>query len=225
MSGEALCNARKRAGLKQVEAAKKLGVSQPLLSLMEKGERSVTRAVALRAMTLFHTSATQLPVSEQTRHSDEQLAADLAALGYPGFGYLSGEPRNPAEVLFDALDRENLDARVVEALPWLPLQYPDMDWNWLVRQAKLHNRQNRVGFVVTLAARVARVTAKRQVAKSLYRAASELKDARLAKNDTLCQSSWPPGQRRHAHARRSKVASYWNLDTRLTERDLAHLAA
>jgi hypothetical protein len=50
--------------------------------------------------------------SARERSSDNQLAADLGALGYPGFRYLSGEPRDPAEVLLDALDRDNLDARV-----------------------------------------------------------------------------------------------------------------
>jgi transcriptional regulator with XRE-family HTH domain len=225
MSGEALYKARKKAGLSQVEAARKLGVSQTLLSLMEKGERSVTSAVAVKAVKILRVSPEQLPVSEERRHSDDELAADLAALGYPGYSYLKGKPRNPAEVLFDALDREDLDARVVEALPWLPLKYPEMDWKWLTCQAKLHNRQNRLGFVVTLAARVARARSQRAVAKTLYRAAGELRDARLVKNDTLCQSSWPPSQRRHAHERRSRLASYWNLDTRLTESDLAHLSA
>lgn len=225
MTGEALSHARQRAGLSQIEAAKRLEVSQTLLSLMETGRRSVTDGVALKAVKAFEASPTNLPLCEHTRHSDAQLAADLAALGYPGFNDPANELRNPAEVLFDTLDRDDLDARVVEALPWLPLRYPDMDWQWLSRQAKLRNRQNRLGFIVTLAARLARASGKREIARALYSVVKELKDARLAKNDTLCQSWWPPVQRRHAHARRSRTASYWNLDTRLTEKDLVHLAA
>jgi transcriptional regulator with XRE-family HTH domain len=225
MSGEALRQAREKSGLSQVDAARKLGVSQPLLSSMESGKRSVTYAVAVRAVKVLHVSPEQLPFSGEKGRSDDQLVADLAGLGYPGYSYLNSEPRNPAEVLFDALDRDNLDARVVEALPWVPLRYPNLDWNWLLPQAKLRNRQNRLGFVLTLAARVARVRTDRPVAKCLYRVVTELKEARLAKNDTLCQAAWPPSQRRYAHKKRSKAAAYWNLDTRLTERDLAHLSA
>jgi transcriptional regulator with XRE-family HTH domain len=211
--------------MSQVEAAAQLGVSQTLLSLMEKGERSVTPAVAQRAVTHLHATPELLPVSTKTRHSDDQLAADLGALGYPGYGYLRSQPRNPAEVFFDALDRPDLDARLVEALPWLPLRYSNMDWNWLTTQAKIHNRQNRLGFVVALSAKVAKKHAKRDVAKRLSQVVKTLEEGRLAKTDTLCQESWPPGQRKFAHNQRSVLAAHWKLDTRLTEENLAYFAA
>jgi transcriptional regulator with XRE-family HTH domain len=225
MTGQALRQARTDLGMSQVEAAARLCVSQPLLSLMEKGERSVTPAVAERAVTHLHATPEQLPVSVQVRHSDDHLAADLGALGYPGYAYLRGHLRNPAEVLFDALDRPDLDARVVEALPWLPLRYPNMDWDWLTVQAKVHNRQNRLGFVVALAERVATQSAKRDVARRLAEVVRTLEEARLAKTDTLCQDSWPPSQRKFAHKRRSALAAHWKLDTRLTEEHLARLAS
>jgi hypothetical protein len=133
--------------------------------------------------------------------------------------------RNPAEVLFDALDRPDLDARLVEALPWLPLQYPNMDWSRLTVEAKVRNRQNRLGFVVALAANVARKQAKRDVAQRLSQVVETLEEARLAKTDSLCQESWPPSQRKFAHKQRSALAAHWKLDTRLTEENLAHLAA
>jgi hypothetical protein len=155
--------------------------------------------------------------------SDYQLAADLGALGYPGFAHLSSDLRDPAEVLLDALDRDNLDGRIAEALPWLPLQYPQMNWPWLIAQAKLRNRQNRLGFIVHLAARAAVIGAQRRVAAAPYRVVAELRKARLASNDTLCRAAWPPTERRYAHEKRSRVAAYWNLDTRLTEKDLAWL--
>lgn len=225
MNGRALRQARTNAGMTQAEAAARLGVSQTLLSLMEKGERSVTPAVAERAVTHLHATPEQLSVSPKTRHSDDQLAADLGALGYPGYGYLRSQPRNPAEVLFDALDRPDLDARLVEALPWLPLRYSNMDWNWLTTQAKVHNRQNRLGFVVALSAKVAKKQGKRDVAKRLSQVAKTLEEARLAKTDTLCQTSWPPCQRKFAHKQRSVLAAHWKLDTLLTEENLAHFAA
>jgi transcriptional regulator with XRE-family HTH domain len=225
MSGDVLRQARKKAGLTQVEAADRLGVSQTLLSMMEKGKRSVTSAVAAEAVKLLIVSPTELPFSGHSRRNDGQLAAELARLGYPGYSHLNGELRNPAEVLFDALDRPDLDARVVEALPWLPLQFPDMNWMWLVDQAKLRNRQNRLGFVLGLATRVALKRGLRSVAKSLHGASAALRVARLVRNDTLCQESWPPSQRHYAHLKRSKLAVFWNLDTRLTENDLAYASA
>ena len=49
------------------------------------------------------------------------LDLDLAALGYPGFSYLTTRrpKKNPAEVLFAALGAKHLDSRVIEALPWI----------------------------------------------------------------------------------------------------------
>jgi transcriptional regulator with XRE-family HTH domain len=225
MNGQTLRQARTDVGMSQVEAAAQLGVSQTLLSLMEKGERSVTPAVAQRAVTHLHATPELLPVSTKTRHSDDQLAADLGALGYPGYGYLRSQPRNPAEVFFDALDRPDLDARLVEALPWLPLRYSNMDWNWLTTQAKVHNRQNRLGFVVALSAKVAKKHTKRDVVKRLSQVVKTLEEGRLAKTDTLCQESWPPSQRKFAHNQRSVLAAHWKLDTRLTEENLAYFAA
>jgi hypothetical protein len=153
------------------------------------------------------------------------LASDLGALGYPGYAYLQGQARNPAEVLFDALDRRDLDARLVEALPWLPLQYPNMDWDWLTMQAKVHNRQNRLGFVVALALRVAKKHANQNVMKRLSAVVQTLEEARLAKTDTLCQESWPASQRNLAHQQRSALAAHWKLDTRPTEENLANISA
>jgi hypothetical protein len=39
-----------------------------------------------------------------------------------------------------------------EALPWVARHYAaEVDWEWLVRQAKLHDFQNRLGFLLELA--------------------------------------------------------------------------
>src|SRR5436853_544688 len=74
---------------------------------------------------------------------NENLASDLAALGYPGLSYLKPKrTKGPAEVLLSALRAKNLDARLVEALPWVLLEYPDMDWKWLVNETKQHELQN-----------------------------------------------------------------------------------
>lgn len=224
MKGAALRQARTNAGMSQVEAAARLDVSQTLFSLMEKGLRSVTPSVAQKAVTWLHVTPEELPLSLETRHNDDQLATDLGTLGYPGYSYLHGEHRNPAEVLLDALDRPNLDARLAEALPWLPLRYPNMNWEWLTAEARLRNRQNRLGFVVALAAKLAKKRAKRVAAERLSQVLATIEESRLAKADTLGQEWWPPGQRSFARKKRSRLAAHWNLDTRLTEEDLAHLA-
>lgn len=54
------------------------------------------------------------------------FAAELGALGHPGFSYLKRKTGvNHAGVLLDAINEPDLDTRVAEALPWLALNYGD----------------------------------------------------------------------------------------------------
>ena len=58
----------------------------------------------------------------------------------------------PDALLLSVLAQPDADARVVDALPWLVRQYASqMDFLWLVRQAKLQDLQNRLGFVLQVA--------------------------------------------------------------------------
>jgi transcriptional regulator with XRE-family HTH domain len=225
MTGQSLLESRNKAGLSQLTAAALLGLSQPMLSQMENGKRNVSAKVARMAVEKLHANPTELPKTPSCRSDDNRLASGLGALEYPGFLYMQSEPRNPAELLLDALDRPDLDVRVAEGLPWVPMRYPDLDWDWLTDEAKLRNRQNRLGFVVALSQKMAELGSKADVVKSLTPVLQELEDARLAKVDTFCQDSWPPSQRAYAHEKRSDLAAHWNLDTRLSEVDLAHYAA
>jgi transcriptional regulator with XRE-family HTH domain len=222
MTGQSLLESRRSLGLSQVDTAALLGLSQPMLSQMEKGKRNVSPKVAIKAVEKLHLDPTELPKTPCRNRSDNELAADLGALEYPGFLYLRSEPRNPAELLLDALDRPDLDVRVAEGLPWVPMRYPHLDWDWLTQEVKLRNRQNRLGFVVALSQKMAKRVSKAEAAQSLTPVLQKLDDARLAKVDTFCQDSWPPSQRAYAHEKRSKLAAHWNLDTRLSEVDLAH---
>jgi hypothetical protein len=95
-------------------------------------------------------------------------------------------PQDPAGVLPDALDQANLDARVVEGLPWLALTYVDMDWDWLVRNAKLRDRQNRLGFAVSLASEVAARNNDADLGQKLRHRLAILENARLAREGTFC---------------------------------------
>ncbi len=126
--------------------------------MVERGERAVSSELASRAVDVFEAPATALPLTEyQTRARDAGFFQSmLGSLGNPGFAYLRGPVRmNPAEVLMEALDSDYLNSRVTEALAWLPLAYPHLNWDWLTANAKLQDRQKRLGFVVELARRAA----------------------------------------------------------------------
>ncbi|MGH9760064.1 MAG: helix-turn-helix domain-containing protein, partial [Blastocatellia bacterium] len=158
MTGIQLTEARKQKAWNQRKAASRLGVSQPYLSLLERGERPITEELARKAARIFRLSPVALPLKagQYTAElvTEDELASDLAMLGYPPFSHL-GHPRranrrprkNPAEVLASALRFGNLDSRLTEALPWVALRFPALDWPWLVSTAKLNDLQNRLGFV------------------------------------------------------------------------------
>src|SRR5215469_7488616 len=155
MGSKDLKAARKNRKWTQKEAAARLGVSQPSLSLLEKGRRALPQEFVKKAVSTFRLPATKLPLPETPERRRADFAKQLAALGYPGFAYMrNGWRRNPAEVLLAALAQDNLEARVVEALPWLLLHNSDMDRDWLTKQARLRNLSNRLGFVVSLAKKV-----------------------------------------------------------------------
>ena len=62
MTGKDLKSGREQKGWTQEEAATRLSVSQPYLSLMEKGARPVPDKLARKAATAFGLSATTLPI-------------------------------------------------------------------------------------------------------------------------------------------------------------------
>src|SRR2546422_488072 len=122
---------------------------------LEKGQRPITADLAGAAAALYRLSATALPVPETAPEgaaaNPDKLARQLSGLGYPGFAHLAALKANPAAVVLEALLQKDLEVRFAEALPWVLLTYPDLDWSWLVRHAKLQDAQNRLGFLVALA--------------------------------------------------------------------------
>jgi hypothetical protein len=144
------------------------------------------------------------------------LTQQLSALGYPGFSYLPSYGRNnPAEVLLSLLAQENLEARLVEALPWLLLKYWDMDADWLVNQAKRLDLQNRLGFLTNLARRASPSARGYNPTPdhALAELEAHLERGRLALEDTLCQSSLSVAERTWLRENRSPEAAHWNLLT------------
>src|SRR5213593_1167450 len=148
MNLEQLKTSRFNRGWTQQEAAARLGVTQAYLSMLEEGLRNPSLNLVRKLMRVYGLPPTALPLSEVPENvTPDFLAHELASLGYPGFAHLRGAARkvNPAEFLLSALSQRNLEARVAEGLPWLVLRYPDMDFGWLVPQARMRNLQNRLG--------------------------------------------------------------------------------
>jgi transcriptional regulator with XRE-family HTH domain len=218
MAAAALKHVREQNGWTQLEIARRMGVSQPYWALLESGKRNVPERLARKAVRVLGLSPTQLPASvpQQGRVTGDELVRALAGLGYPGFAYVrSGWRRNPAEVLLLALQQDELESRVTEALPWLLLRFPDMDAKWLASTARLLNVPNRVGFVADLARRVAERTDGRdsERVRKLGELVSELDNSRLAREDTLCQASLSQAEREWLKYNRPNEARYWNLLT------------
>ena len=124
----------------------------------------------------------------------------------------------------EALDSDDLDSRVIEALAWLPLAYPHLNWGWLTANAKLRDRQNRLGFVVTLAGQAAERDGSSQLEQELATRVAKLEPSRLAKEDTLCRESMTRAERAWLREHRPKLAEHWNLLTDLTVEQLDHVA-
>src|SRR5215469_11291871 len=228
MSGNELRELRRKRGWTQMEAAKRLGVSQPYLALLEAEKRRLDERLTRRAVRVYGASPVALPI----RHSpvrevdDDRLARELAALGYPGFAYMKGGwKRNPMEVLFTALAKKNLEARQVEALPWVLLTYLQMNTSELVSHARSENLSNKLGFVTGLARQVAEradgLTSARVL--KLQQLEKELSESRLAKEETLCQeNSLTTREKDWLRDNRSEEARYWNLLTRWRSEHLAY---
>src|SRR5215475_3424206 len=228
MNGEGLKVARQQKGWTQQHAAKKLGVTQAYLSMLERGYRVLPNSLARKAVETLGAAATALPFRTEAFGKlldSEKLRTELAALGYPGFAHLRGKVRhNPAEVLSSALNESDLDSRVVEGLPWLVLRYVDMDWDWLVRNAKLLDRQNRLGFVATLAYRLAAKSAEPDRFRKLKEYLVVLERSRLVREDTLCHDSMTKAERDWLRENRPAVAARWNLLTDMKAENLPHAA-
>src|SRR5262245_26787941 len=149
MTGQELRDARRERGWTQVDLAGRLGVSQGYVCLLEREQRSVPGRLAQRLAGLLNLSPSMRPLSATMAplEADATMRA-LGTLGYPGFAhYRQRHTLNPAELLLRALRTTELDARVVEALVWVALTYSDLDWEWLTREAKVNDLQNRLGFL------------------------------------------------------------------------------
>jgi hypothetical protein len=92
---------------------------------------------------------------------------------------------NPAELLLRTLGAPDLESRVVEAMPWLLVNYPNLDWEWLVLAAKQHDLQNRLGFVVTVARELAESRGMRSASQVLRHWETILERSRLHREEAF----------------------------------------
>lgn len=228
MKPQELKTARLERGWGQTEVAARMGVSQAYVNMLEKGKRRLTPALARKFAMVYELTPLALPVSEafDPRKADvRHLPESLAKLGYPGFAYLRSHvtKRNPGEVLLTALAQESLEARVAEALPWLPLKYWRMDPAWLVEQARKLNLQNRLGFVVSLARRVAERNAQDENrTRALREVEAALEESRLAREDAFYRPPRTNGEREWLLQNRTQEATHWNLLTDLRPEHLQY---
>jgi transcriptional regulator with XRE-family HTH domain len=220
-----LKTARQAAGWTQQEAASRLGVSQPYYCQLESGSRPLTPEFMRTAYRKLRLSPVTLPLpplaSNLSPLPHDELAAVLAWLGYPGFAHLrKAGPMNPAELVARSLPHSDLDPRIVEALPWVLSSFHELDWQWLAATSRLQNLQNRLGFLVSLAERLAKPGAK----ETLRTVLRDLELSRLATEGTLCRDNMSQPERDWVRKHRPAEAAHWNLLTTLSVDQLTHAA-
>lgn len=216
--------ARTRKGWTQARAAARLGVSQGYLSLLERGLRSPSSVLLKTAQRVLGVEVALLD-RDQSLVPAAELAKRLASLGYEPFAYLAGRARQaPEEVLLAALSHPDLEARVVEALPWLAFRFSDLDWDWLVDRSKRRDLQNRLGYVTALAREVAELRDDPRAASRLREQEKRLETSILAREVTLCRDSMTRTERDWLRDHRSDVAKHWRVLTDLRPEHLTYAA-
>jgi transcriptional regulator with XRE-family HTH domain len=223
MTGKELRDARKERGWTQADLAGRLGVSQGYVCLLERDQRAVPGRLSQRLASLLNFSPSMRPLSATMAPLEaDATTRALGTLGYPGFAhYRQRHTLNPAELLLRALRTTELDARVVEALVWVVVTYSDLDWEWLTREAKVNDLQNRLGFLVTLARQLAERTKRTEAAKRLALPEKALEYSRLQREDAF-RPSMTEAERRWLRQHRPPEAAQWNVLTNLSSADLAH---
>jgi hypothetical protein len=168
-------------------------------------------------MPLSAEAGSRVPVTE------ERVEQGLARLGYPGFAYRKkpGKLHNPGELLLMALSLDDLDPRLAEALPWLLVNFEGLDFQDLVQRAKVKDLQNRLGFTVALAEKVAeRNAAFKRNHRELHKTREVLERSRLAREDTYGRKETGERMKAWLQENRSPEAEHWNL---LTDLRVEHL--
>lgn len=224
MTSSALREARRERGWTQAELAARLGVTQAYVCLLERGRRMVPRRLAKKLVRMLQLPPSALPLgADPNPLKPDEAPRALGALGYPRFAYIRSRRRlNPAELLLRVLPAPEVDARVAEALPWMLLRYPNLDWPWLLREAKANDLQNRLGFVLAVARQLAELRGERDTAETLAAQERALEPSRLQREDAF-RESMTDAERRWLRAHRPSHAAHWNMLSTMTASELARV--
>lgn len=212
-AGEAK-RARREAGFTQQQAAERLDLTQAYLSMLERGKRRMRPSLSRRMADLYGVALVPTE-ARRIRWSMDEAAHQLGKLGYPGFAYLrSGRKKNPTGLLSWALAQPVLDARVAEALPWVVLHFEhSLDWDWLAGRVRLNDRQNRLGFLVSVARQIAERGGNEDLAARLRQREAELERCRLVAEDTYFEEVRSEGMREWLRHNRPPEAQRWGVLT------------
>jgi hypothetical protein len=199
-------------------------MTQAYLNYLEHGKRRLTPELVRRATSVYGLSPRTLPLTDTfapVETSDQHLAEALSTLGYPGFSYLRSHAarKHPNEFLLTALAQKSLDGRVAEALPWVVVNSAELN-SWLVENARKFNLQNRLGFVASLARRIADKMNVLRKTTELNHFQLLLDDSRLMKEDYFYRPPRTESERQWLKANRTDDATHWNL---LTDMKPEHL--
>jgi transcriptional regulator with XRE-family HTH domain len=224
-----LKEARRDAGWTQAALAARLQVTQAYVSFLERGKRPVPVTLAHRLARLLRLSPSSLPLPDAGEFSKPPTNAwvegSLARLGYPGYAHRRrpGGVRNPSEVLLRALKLDDLDPRLLEALPWLLLRFGVGDCKHLVERARHLNVQNRLGFIAALAEQLAESGgAFGDRAGEIRQLLASLEPFRLAVEDAWGRPPRTERMRKWLRAHRSATATHWNILSDLVQEHLSY---
>jgi hypothetical protein len=110
---------------------------------------------------------------------------------------------------------------VVDALPWVLLKYPDLDWAWLLREAKADDLQNRLGFLVSVARQLAELRGETGTANRLAEQEHALEGSRLQREGAF-RESLTDAERRWFRENRPPHATHWNMLSTVSASELAN---
>lgn len=141
----------------------------------------------------------------------------LANLGYPGFSHRRNNLHvfAPSQLVTEILSSNNVDARTLEALAWILVQFPDLDWEEIVKTAVLQGWQNRLGYMTTCASTLAVYMKQPERAADLHKKSLGLMRFLRKQEDTLCHESMTQVERRWLIVHCPPEARQWNLLTDL----------
>jgi hypothetical protein len=154
----------------------------------------------------------------------ERFKEELGYLGYPGFAYLALVHRevNATNFVRDALSTEDLDQRVVEALPWV-LANKELNWRRLIEELRSCNVHNRLGFLLEVTVKAAKKLRLNETVDELLPLLTMLRVTAAREEDTLCHGSLTLVERKSLRQRRSQTARSWNILSDLTVTEVAKL--